>query len=359
MIGLLDYDWLQSKKTSVLIPNLEIMKLATYYKVEENHFCRLLTLEDQELSSYDKIYFFSELATSPHIPEQYLRANNVEFGGAAFTKKYIPFENEIIDYTIPRASIYTQFLKQKYNDGVKAKIISHVIDDSYYRMYAGENRLPIPPIQPRKRIYLYDKDFFYPDWEDILTNISERNPCNIVRIHPVICNTLTQFFKVRSFNKFSRANDVILDINIPLDDVNYMLNHYKNLFLADITKTSNVFLPLGGTLPTQAKYFRDFIYKINLLYSFWSAGILIKIKFIEPELGTKNPLYNISLLMETISNVSIDRRQNMTLNQKIEKRKKDTILSDERDLLLKFYPSAKELFNHSFNDIKQIGRWRI
>ena len=41
MIGLLDYDWLQSKKTSVLIPNLEIMKLATYYKVEENHFSHI------------------------------------------------------------------------------------------------------------------------------------------------------------------------------------------------------------------------------------------------------------------------------------------------------------------------------
>lgn len=359
MIGLLDYDLLQSKKTSVLIPNLEIMKLATYYRVEENHFCRLLTLDDTELTSYDKIYFFSETAKSPQIPEAYLRANNVEFGGAAFTKKYIPFKNEIIDYTIPRSAIYKEFLKQKYNDGVKAKTIAHVIDDSYYRMYAGKNRLPIPPILPRKRIYLYDKDFFYDDWEEILTQISERNPCNIVRIHPVVCKTLTQYFKVRSFSKFSRANPVILDINIPLDDVNYMLNHYKNLFLADITKTSNVFLSLGGTLPTQAKYFRDFIYKLNLLYSFWSCGILIKIKFEEPDIGVKNPLQNISLLAETICDVSKERHRDVTLNERITKRKKDTILADERDLLLKFYPSAEELFNHSFNDIQQRGRWRI
>ena len=28
MIGLLDYDWCVSNKTSVLIPNIEIMKLA-------------------------------------------------------------------------------------------------------------------------------------------------------------------------------------------------------------------------------------------------------------------------------------------------------------------------------------------
>ena len=359
MIGLVDFDWLQSTKTSVLIPNLEIMKLATYYKTEENHFCRLLTLDEQELGGYDKIYFFSEATQTPQVPAPFLRANNVEYGGTAFTKKYIPFQNEIIDYTIPRPTIYKEFLKQKYNDGVKAKIISHVIDDSYYRMYAGQNKLPIPPIQPRKRVYLYDKDFFYPDWQDILTNISERNPSTILRIHPVTCHTLTEFFSVRSFNKFARTNEIILDLNLDLDDFPYLMKHYKNLFLADITKMSNVYLPLGGTLPSQAKYFKDFIYKINLLYLFWAAGILIKIKFEEPELGTNNPIRNISLLAETIFDVSIDKRHNATLNKRIARRKKDTILADERDLLLKFYPSAAELFNQSFDEITQRGRWRI
>ena len=359
MIGLVDYDFCKSKKTSVLIPNIEIMKLATYYRKEENHFCRLLTLDEQELDSYDKIYFFSEKANIPIIPEQYLRANNIEYGGTAFTKNYIPFKNQIIDYTIPRPTIYKDFLKQKYNDGVKAKIISHVLDDSYYRNYAGENKLPLSPVLSRKRFYLYDKDFFYPDWEETLKIISERNPSSIVRIHPVICHTLTEYFKLRSFSKFARTNEIILDINIPLEDTNYMFNHYKHLFLADITKSSNVYLPLGGTLNSQAKYFKDFIYKLNLLYSFWSKGIFIKIKYIEPELGVKNPLQNISLTMETMSDILKERRQEMTLNYIIERRKKDNTLTEERDLLLKFYPSAKELFNQSFNKLNQQGRWRI
>ena len=85
MIGLLDYDWCVSNKISVLIPNIEIMKLATYYKTEKNQFCRLLTLEDQELSSCDKIYFFSEINKNPQIPEHYSRANNIIYGGTAFT----------------------------------------------------------------------------------------------------------------------------------------------------------------------------------------------------------------------------------------------------------------------------------
>ena len=234
-----------------------------------------------------------------------------------------------------------------------------MLDDSYYRNYAGENKLPLTPVLPRKRFYLYDKDFFYPDWEETLNIISERNPSSIVRIHPVICHTLSEYFKLRSFIKFARSNEIILDINIPLEDTNYMFNHYKNLFLADITKSSNVFLPLGGSLSNQAKYFKDFIYKINLLYLFWSNGIFIKIKYLEPEIGIKNPLHNISLAMETMSDILKERRKDMTLNYVIERRKKDNILVEERNLLLKFYPSAKELFNQSFNKLKQQGRWRI
>ena len=44
MIGLVDFDLQTSTSTSLLIPNLEIMKLATYYKKEENTFCRLIGL---------------------------------------------------------------------------------------------------------------------------------------------------------------------------------------------------------------------------------------------------------------------------------------------------------------------------
>ena len=117
MIGLLDYDYETSKKNSIIIPNIEIMKLATYYKTEENRFCRLLSLDEEDLSNYEKIYFFSESHYPPRIPEIYLRSPQVIYGGTAFTKgKYLPFQNEIIDFTIPRTFIYKESLKQKYID---------------------------------------------------------------------------------------------------------------------------------------------------------------------------------------------------------------------------------------------------
>lgn len=63
MIGLVDIDLQTSTATNLCPPNIEIMKLATYYKTEENLFCRLINLDETELTSYDKIYIFSEADT--------------------------------------------------------------------------------------------------------------------------------------------------------------------------------------------------------------------------------------------------------------------------------------------------------
>ena len=81
MIGLIDYDLQTSTSVNLHPPNLEIMKLATYYKLEQQHFCRLMSLNETELTAYDKIYFFSEAETRPEVPEAFLKSNNVIYGG--------------------------------------------------------------------------------------------------------------------------------------------------------------------------------------------------------------------------------------------------------------------------------------
>ena len=294
MIGLVDYDFQTNTSMRLCPPNLEIMKLANYYKSEQNKYCRLINLNQQQLSGYEKIYFFSQKDGTPKIPEAFLRADNVIFGGTAFTNgEYIPFENQIIQYTMPKINIYTELLHQKYNNGVKSKVISHFLDDTYYRMYAKNNKLPVPPVMMRKRVYLYDIDFFYPDWKDIIEDISARKPASILRIHPIYCNTVTQFGEIRSISKLSHSNDVILDLNVPLDEIYYLFKVYKKMFLANITKNVNVYLPLGGNFKTPIQYRKDLIYKLNLLYSFWSNNIMIKVKYKEANIGIVNPLSNL------------------------------------------------------------------
>lgn len=358
MIGLLDYTLQTSTSVNLTVPNLEIMKLATYYKTEENIFCRLISLNEQELSAYDKIYIFSEQPSRPKLPVQFLRANNVIMGGSAFTETdYIPFDNEIIDYTIPRPAIYKEYFKQKYNDGIKTKIIEHILDDSYYRRFAGKNQLPLPPVIPKKRVFIYDTNFFKEGWQDIIKNIAERKPSSIYFIHPIICNSLGQYLELRKTQKIARANEIILNFNIPLDEVDYMLKKYKNFFLGDINSTSNVYLTLGNTFVSNLQYYKDIIYKLNLLYAFWSRKIPIKIKYINPKSWANDPLYHLSNAITIWSkNFELDR----TINQKIAlKSKKLTIEEQERNQVLKFYPSATDLFEQSFQQLIVRGYWRL
>ena len=359
MIGLVDYDIQNFSTSKFIVPNLEIMKLATYYKTEENLFCRLLSLKEEDLSGYEKIYFLSETHEVPQIPEQFLRSPVVEYGGTAFTNgKYLPFKNSLIDFTLPRPAIYKEYLKGKYDDGIKAKVIANVLDSSYYRCYAGNERLPIPPVLSNKKVILYDRDFFYPNWREILQEISQRKPSSIVRIHPIICKKLSDFFEIRNYPKLARSNNIIFDLDIPLNEVYYMVNKYKNYLKADITPYSNVYIQLGGSFATNFQYFKDFIYKMNLLYCLWSTDIPIKILYEPPFIGYKNPLANLSIRVERWADVTRKDNFPLTLNDRLNTKKKNPAI-DEQNLLLKFYPTAKDLFNQSHESIIKGGRWRI
>ena len=356
MIGLVDYDLLQSESTTRIVPNLEIMKLATYYRMEENHFCRLLTLDEEELESYERIYFFSETGRKLLVPNHFKRANNIIYGGSAFTNfKYIPFENRVIDYTIPRVMIYKEYLKQKYQEGFKNLVISHALDDSYYRMYADERCLPIPPIKRGKRVFLFDREFFYPNWELIIDDISARKPSNIYRIHPIVCHTLTEFFEARKKTKLARDIEYILDLNVPTNEINYMMNHYKKYFLADISMNSNIYLPLKSNLPTNNPYYRNIIYTLNLLYTFWAHNIPIKVRVEDTPIGvTNNPIKELQQAIATWTTGTTKMKR--TMRERINRNK---IMISQYEEIIKNYPNAKTLFDQSYEELVQRGFWNI
>lgn len=361
MIGLIDLDLQSSTSVNLMPPNLEIMKLATYYRIEENKFCRLIPLNETDFTGYEKIYCESELLGWKAVPPALLKTNNIFYNGSAFSNgNYIPFENSIIDFTLPRPAIYKEFLKEKYQEGIKNKVISHILDDTYYRNYAGDEQLPLPKIIKGKRVYLYDRKFFYQDWEETLEKISSHSPSTIIRIHPVICNKLNQFFTLRKYNKFARSNNIILDIKIPLSDVNYMLKEYGKIFLAEITDSSNVFLPLGGSYIAPSEYYRDIIYTLNLLYAFWSKNIPIKLWYIEPKIGFINPIFELYQAIIKWSNSP--RVKNKTILERLRKpkSKKDIVIEREQlKKILDYCPGNNDLFKQSFEKIVQGGYWRL
>ena len=87
--------------------------------------------------------------------------------------------------------------------------------------------------------------------------------------------------------------DAYLDLNIPLKETPILMKHYRNRLLAVISPSAQVYLPLGGSFHYQTEYLKDIIYKLNLLYIFWSNNIPIKIKYKAPDIGYQNPLINL------------------------------------------------------------------
>jgi hypothetical protein len=137
------------------------------------------------------------------------------------------------------------------------------------------------------------------------------------------------------------------------------MKHYKNRLLAVITPSSQVFITLGGSFHYQSDYFRNVIYKLNLLYVFWSCGIPLKIKYEEPVFGCYDPIPDISRLISTWS-------QGETCNHKsiidrIPKDKKLTEIRPEREQLkaiLDRYPSSETLFRQTTETAKKGGFWK-
>jgi len=239
VIGLVDLQLQLWQKPSLCPPNLEIMKLATYYQQEENKFCRLINLDETELTSYEKIYIFSESKDFVTVPDIFKRADNIIYGGTAFTNgKYVPFENKLIDYTIARTRIYHDFLKDKRVAGIKDIEIARLLDNSYYRWHAGEDVLPLPAIQKRHRIYIYDIDFFQDGWRNIIDKMIDRKPSSINFIHPAHYKKISDFLDVRENYLINRSNDAYLDLNIPLKETPILMKHYKNRLLAAVSPSA-------------------------------------------------------------------------------------------------------------------------
>ena len=360
MIGLVDLQLQSWDKPQLCPPNLEIMKLAAYYQQEENKFCRLIGLNEKEFGGYEKVFVFSESKDFITVPEALKRATNVIYGGTAFTNgKYIPFENKLIDYTIARPYIYKDFLKVKHSEGIQDIEITRLLSNSYYRWHAGTEELPLPAVKKRHRMYIYDKDFFQDGWREVINKIMKRNPSSIQFIHPAHYTKISDFLEVRENSLIAKGNDAFLDLNIPLNETPILMKHYKNRLLAVMNPSSQIYLSLGGSFHYQSDYLKDIIYKLNLLYVFWSCNVPLKIKYEEPVLGCYNPISDLSKLIATWTQGETCKYKSII--DRIPKDKKMTEVRPEREqlrIILDRYPTSETLFRQTTDTSKKGGFWK-
>lgn len=116
-IGLLDQDALSSPNT--FLPNLEIMKLSTYYKKNKNYVSFIL--DPNKIERYNKVVLRKDMNDGEYLSELFLE-DKCEYGGLAFTNGvYVPLAEEIED-SVPDISIYNSYFKKiligkkKYED---------------------------------------------------------------------------------------------------------------------------------------------------------------------------------------------------------------------------------------------------
>lgn len=351
MIGFYDPYLFESPDGKLNPPNVEIMKLATYYR-EKNMHNRLI-LPGESVDAYEKIYCFSEKPCN--IPNILKSAPNVIYGGTYFTNgKYIPFNDSMIDYTIPKIGVYYQFLKQCK---VNPKLINDFLDNAYYRIGNEKLIYPAPVIHKQHRLYIYDKNpLEREDWQKNLQKFSSHGPSAIYFIHPIYCTSLNVFFQLREINKISRENEIILNLLIPSNEVSLMFKKYLNLMLADITLSSKTYLQLGGDFPTITQYYQNLIYTLNLLFCFWAKGVPIKIRYKEPSLGKINPIENLSRMIESWADISSPAKRNLVLQNQFYTSQPDP-RKNEYEKLLNNFPSVKNLFNQSYEGLKIRKYW--
>ena len=162
---------------------------------------------------------------------------------------------------------------------------------------------------------------------------------------------MEQFLELRSFTSVSRANDVILDFDFSFSSLDGFLKDNERKFLAEITKTSNVFIPFGARENVKYTIFsfsRELIDRLNILYGFWAHSIPIKLYYIKPKLGEVNRLEGLFEKAKTFS---------IRFDKDLESRMKGKV-KEEYQEFIKLFPKKHNLFIQTYENISRRGMWR-
>lgn len=354
MIGIIDYGFLKRARGTLPLPNLDAMKYYVYLREtrpEEN--IMLLSSLDQ-MKNCGEVYLFSD-DLPEKLPKEIYLATNVQFFGQFFSP--IP---KIVEHTNPSTQLYHSIIEaETASETISTARALSFLNSIYYKAWGeGGERLPLPPFDSRKRIYLYDKDILQREdgWE-MLLGLLGRKPSSVHTIHPLRCRSVKQFIKVRIDyeNIISRSNEIILDFFVPLHQLDYYFSKYKLLLLGEITSNSNVKVYVGKNYANdtycEGFYLRNFIYNVHLIYSYWSRGIPIKVVEYhgKDNEDAANPLgFLYSGLRRWAATTAGDRTIRMILGKTNQKK---------LDEVLQKYPMLERFLDISKNSLTE--EWKI
>ena len=163
---------------------------------------------------------------------------------------------------------------------------------------------------------------------------------------------------MEEYEKVSRSNKIILDYYVPLHQFDAYFSKYKLKLLGEITKESNVCVYIGKPYGAQAFgevfYIRNMVYCLNLLFSYYSRNIPIKVEIYEPPLGYQNPFEELYIgIREWANNKNWDITLRASLTR-IKRRK------EQLNQLLEKHRIFNQFLDESKNSVKnKRGIWTI
>lgn len=331
------------------------LKISSYYKRYEKNENVFLIKDLKSIEKYDKVYFVSNKILE-EIPQEVLVAPNVLFYG-----EYLPDDiPELYHHMIPDVTLYNETVQRLLTEEkITTERALTFLSSSYYQAKVGDTYIPIPPIEPRARIYVYDKDFLaQPDCWNIFDRIIERKPASIFFVEPLRCHTIKQFLHLREeYERVSRQNKIILDYFVPYDDFDLYFGKYKLKLLGEITTSSHISIYLGknykSDVYSEMFYIHNIFYCLNLLFSYYSRNIPI---FTEIYYPPNQPLTIYTEIYKVIRAWVNSSDKDKTFGECFWTKKQKKILKQ----LLDKNPTFEAFLPKSKNKLKNTrGIWRI
>lgn len=185
LIGIIDADLLDNGTRH---PNLALMKLSNYHKLELGNEVHLLH-DYNSISEYDEVYI-SKVFSFTKDQIDYKKYSNVFIGGTGFGELDKPLKSEI-EHFKPDYSLYEKYIKEKVSEGKDIKYFKDYINYSIGFMTRGcfrkcdfcvnkkydrvEFNAKVTEFLDKSKpyIYLWDDNFLaFKDWEKVLLELN-------------------------------------------------------------------------------------------------------------------------------------------------------------------------------------------
>lgn len=222
-IGIIDYDI--TYKPSLKSINVEAAKLCSYYE-EKGCQVTILSPED-DIFNYDKIILVANrLFLIKEAKNTYPKHPNIQFIGASFNNgKYIPFEEDEINYREIELRFYNNLFKYFYKKNIYTlEEIKEIKESTTVRIFPNEKPINLDKIMIGQKIHIVDNYIFdKSDWEKTIKYMSVFYRYFYFNVPQLVYNTQDLI----NFKKLVDCNFINLRATIRIEDINEFENFIK------------------------------------------------------------------------------------------------------------------------------------